>query len=334
VSVCPLVIDACGYVLPAAELLYERAAGPLRGYWPRLEERLALTAATPGIGDWDSSYTRFVASTDMADAVAGTLPKPARFPRPPRPRPDIETRVLHDNAKGRLRALDRLAIDVQLLHPGHGVDVVMELDSVVAALLLGAYNRYVTTYCEADPRRLKAVLQLHAGEPSWSAEELRELAGDPSVAGITVHFPEGYAPDRPELAPIWEKLAETGLALIHRPSAAIPTAEPAQLLAALRSPAARRSWPAARIAFIGWPRGALAGLAPEVTATDGDRLFVAVENPSEAAPCIGSASPIFCSHFPFEGPEFADFRNGDQHARSALRENALSLLDLMSARRS
>ncbi len=37
------VVDVCGYVLPAAELLYESADGPLRGHWPQLEARWLST---------------------------------------------------------------------------------------------------------------------------------------------------------------------------------------------------------------------------------------------------------------------------------------------------
>lgn len=329
----PPIIDACGYVLPAAELLYERAAGPLRGYWPRLEERIALTAPTPGIGDWDSSYTRFVAASEMADAIAGTRRKPARFPRSPHARDDLEKRVLHDNPRGRLRALDRRGIGTQFLHPGAGLDVVIELDVVVAALLFGAYNRYVTTYCEADPRRLKAVLQLHAQEPEWSVQELRELAADASVVGVTIHFPAEVAPDQAELAPVWEAIAETGLPLIHRPGASAAIWDPPRFTRHLQDASIRRLGPNLRIAFVGWPQAALVAWARVPVGEASERIFFSAEMPFDTGTGV---SLVLGSHFPFEEPGLFDQialpRSGDPRGWAQLAENGQGLLSRISRR--
>ena len=202
------IIDGCGYLLPAAELLYERGLGPLRGHWSELEQRLALTAPTSGIGDWNSAYTRFVALDDIAKAKPGSIATPATLPRTAIAHDDIEVRVLHDNRLGRLRALDRLGIDVQLLHPGPDIDVVMELDRAESTLLLNAYNSYVTTFCEADPQRLKAILQLNAQETEWSAQELLAFAGHPSVAGVTLHSPHDTGLDSLDLTHLWDALAQ------------------------------------------------------------------------------------------------------------------------------
>ncbi len=335
------IIDVCGYVLPAAELLYERGLGALRGHWPEFEQRLALTAPTPGIGDWNSSYTRFVAARDIAKATLGTLPTPAALPREQHPHDDLEHRILHDNRLGRLRALDRLGIDVQLLHPGPGIDVVMELDKAEAALLFNAYNSYVTTFCEADPQRLKAVLQLNAVETEWSAQELLGFAGHPSIAGVTLHLPEGVALGDIDLAPVWEALARTGLPLIHRPT--LFAIEPPQLVEHLLRAGVFDRWPTLRIAFVGWPPDMLAGWAgalwpqqPQLATSLADRISFAVETlrVEDQGGSMAREVPIetllWASHFPFEGAplgaQIAQARQGDPLACAVLNDNPRRLL--------
>lgn len=332
------IIDVCGYVLPAAELLYERGLGPLRGHWPELEARLALTAPTPGIGDWNSAYTRFVAAGDIAWAKPGSRATPATLPRAGRARETLEYRVLHDNRPGRLRALDALGVDMQLLHPGHGIDVVMEMDRAESALLFNAYNSYVTTFCEADPQRLKSVLQLNAAETEWSAQELAGFASHPSLAGVTLHFPRDAGPDALDLTQLWDALARSGLPLIHRP--ALFAWEPPRLADHLLASGAFERWPNLRIAFIGWPQEALAGWADALWPKDGngaaERIAFAVETlrvedqGGVAARDVPIEALLWASHFPFEDPASADqiasARDGDPLACAALIDNPRRLL--------
>lgn len=324
------IVDFCGYLLPAAELLYERGLGPLRGHWPELEVRLALTAPTAGIGDWNSSYTRFVAAKDIAQARPGSQPTQATLPRPLRIRDSLEHRVLHDNRLGRLRELDRLGIDVQLLHPGPGIDVVMELEKAEAALLFNAYNSYVTTFCEADPQRLKAVLQFNAVETEWSAQELLSFADHPSVAGVTLHVPADSGLDRLDLSPFWDALARSGLPLIHRPT--LFAWEPSQLMEHLLGKGVFRRWPNLRVVFAGWSGETLAGGAAAFWPEKSDReaavqgISFAVETVSaEAADGIPAEALLWSSHFPFERagvPEqIEQARQGDPRARAVLSDN-------------
>ena len=334
-------------VLPAAELLYERGLGPLRGHWSELEQRLALTAPTSGIGDWNSAYTRFVALDDIAKAKPGSIATPATLPRTAIAHDDIEVRVLHDNRLGRLRALDRLGIDVQLLHPGPDIDVVMELDRAESTLLLNAYNSYVTTFCEADPQRLKAVLQLNAGETEWSAQELIAFAGHPSAAGVTLHFPRDAGPDSLDMTQLWDALARTGLPLIHRPT--LFACDPPRLVEHLLRSEVLARWPALRLAFVGWPQeewagwaGALwpkhaAGSASRTSSVPlAERIAFAVETlrvedqGGASVRDVPIEALLWASHFPFEtatsAGQILSARNGDPLACAALIDNPRRLL--------
>ncbi|WP_028922483.1 amidohydrolase family protein [Pseudonocardia acaciae] len=287
------VVDLCGYVLPAAELLYERGDGPLRGHWSRLEAHLEPTAVTPGVGDWTRPYLRFVRDAGPA------------LPRPPAGRDDVEPGVLHDNPSGRLRALDRVGIDVQFIHPGPGVDAVSSLGVDVAVALLAAYNRYVTTYCEADPDRLKAVVQVLGAEPAWSASEIRDLAADPSVAGVTVHLPVDVSPDHRNFDGVWDALEQTGLPLVYRPGSAARLWAPPRLASYLHHTGVLDRWPGVRMILVHAPVGESYG-----------RLLWAVPTVDLADP----AGLLWASHFPFDDPrhtadQIRRARRGDGHGR-------------------
>jgi predicted TIM-barrel fold metal-dependent hydrolase len=126
-----------------------------------------------------------------------------------------EPGVLHDNPDGRLRWLDAAGIDVQLVLPGGATAASTSVELAIAVGLMSSYNRYIAGYCEADPARLKAVIQLHGGEPSWSVEELHRWAGERSVAAFSLCLPPELAVDDPSLAPIWRASGELDLPLVH-----------------------------------------------------------------------------------------------------------------------
>jgi hypothetical protein len=210
----PTAIDINGYVAPAMELVYERSTAELRGQWLDIERRLALTRPIPGIGDWVAPYLRLVAD----DVEVGDL-GPPRLPPHGAIFPGIEPGVLQDRPRARLRAMGMAGIGIQLINPTPGIDYADRLESNLTAGIFAAYNQYVTTYCEEDPARLRAVIQVHGLEPQWSALEVRELAAHASVAAVTIHLPVRMAPDDPSLTQLWGAVEETGLPVLHRPGA-------------------------------------------------------------------------------------------------------------------
>lgn len=301
------VIDVCGYVLPAAELLYERAVGPLRGHWPDLGGRLALTLPTPGIGDWNSCYTRFVSDADIGHAADGSPATPSPLPAPVAQRRDfLEPRILHDNARGRLRALENLGIDVQILHPAAGLDTLTELGTAAGALLFNAYNSYVTSYCEKGLKHLKAVLQLHPLATEWAGSELGWWGAHPAVAGVTIHLPASLAADSPELVEVCETVASAGLTLFHRAGSSAAQWTPPAFLSFLKRHGLLDRYPNLTVALVGWPEEKLAEWAPDLwpTAAGSGRVLAAVGS-------VGSlpgreTTALWATSFPFDAPDLAE----------------------------
>lgn len=291
------VTDLGGKLAPAMELIYERGTPAFRGQWLDIERRLVLVRPRPDAGDWASPYL----SLARERAVRETAPSGAAE--------TVEAGVLQDNPAGRLRAMDAAGVATQLLSPEGSVDACFPLPSNLAVGMLGAYNLYATTYCEADPARLKAVLQVHGGEPQWSAKEILAFGADPAVAAVTVFLPIKLAPDSPNFAQIWEALEETGLPLYFRPAVAARAWTPQRLLTYLSLSGVLERHPALRIAFampagadwLGeWLRGARrsgrsAAAAEELLAAR--RVFAQLApspppDPSAAAPADAGDGPL------------------------------------------
>lgn len=200
------VIDTDSHVAPAVELLYEQGAPEFRGRWEQLKLHLKLRESLPSRpGDWERPWLEL--------AVAPSLY--ADSPSDPGDSSDVEAGVLHDNPGGRLRFMDSEGIDEQLILPGGVAAASTGLDVGLSTGLLASYNRYVLDYCAADPRRLRAAIQLHGADPEWSAAEIARHADAVAVAAFTVCLPEGLAIDDPSLEPIWAASAEADLPLFH-----------------------------------------------------------------------------------------------------------------------
>lgn len=234
------VIDLDGRVAPSVELIYERGTPAFRSQWLDIERQLVLARPRADAGDWLSPYLSL--EDDRSIRALGHAE---------RGETTIEEGVLQDNASGRLRAMNRAGVAVQLLNPMGSIDACFALPPNLAVGMLGAYNRYLTTYCEADPARLKAVIQVHGSEPQWSANEIIELAADPAVAAVTVFLPIKVAPDSSSFAQIWGALEETGLPLICRPEVAIRAWTPQRLLTYLDLSDVLERRPAVKVAFVG-----------------------------------------------------------------------------------
>ncbi len=306
----PSTIDLGAYVAPGIELIYERAPGEFRGQWEVLQQY--LTIAHPGLGDR--------ATPHLTLTVDGRRPRSGVWDDPSTATWDsrshtVERGILHDNPGGRLRAMDELGIGVQLLSPGSTIAAARWLPSNLAAGVLGAFNQYALAYCDEDPRRLKCVVQLHGGEPEWSAAELRELAAEDAVAAATLWLPAKVAPDDRRFAPIWHVLEETGVPLLHRPSVCTPVWEPRRMLAFLAYTGILERFPSIRIAFaetgLGWAGDWLEHLSRIAPAAGMDRhwatgrLFVTVgadddeETIAHAADALGEQALLWESDFPF-----------------------------------
>ncbi len=326
-----MTVDVHTFVAPALECVYDDSSEALRSYWPEIEQHMALTRPTPGVGDWPASYLR------IADAD-GDGPSRAPFPSAGRTTFDPEPGVLHDNAAGRLRAMDRLDVAAHVVSPALKLDVDDTIGSHVSRMLLDAYNRYAIRYCAAAPERLGAVVQLHGHEPHWSADQLDELAQADSVVAFSLRLLPRIAPDSPYFAPIWQAIERTGLPLLHRPSEATSWWTPRRLLSYLALTGILERQPELKLIFAGWPAGWMADWleAPASLllryATAG-RVFVGLdpaETPQDVRRILDAAGDgwlLWQSGFPFGSDEQAPLASLAPATRErVLAENAVACL--------
>lgn len=302
------VVDFQTYTMPAMELVYERGTPQFRGQWPVIEKLLAIAAPQAGIGDWEDPYLYL---PDSGEPVFGANPHvvmPAGIELPEKPAGELENGILHDNPGGRLKAMDAAGVDVQVISPGPSIDACITLPTNLAAGVLGAYNRYVTTYCEDTPERLKAILQVHGGEPTWSAREIRELAADPSVAGVAICLPVKLAPDAEAFRTIWDAVRDSGLPVVLRPGFAAAIWTPRRFLSYLRQSGLLERFPQIRFVFTGFGTEWLTeGVADE----DADRVYATVtgrepdEEIARAASALAAGHLLWGSTFPYCGDGYS-----------------------------
>jgi hypothetical protein len=109
----------------------------------------------------------------------------------------------------------------------------------------------VLDYCGVAPYRLRAVIQVHGGEPYWAAREIRDLASEAAVAAVSVSLPVRIAPDERNFDPIWAALDATGLPLLHRPTFCARVWTPQRLLRYLSATGVLERFARVRLGFLG-----------------------------------------------------------------------------------
>ncbi|MBS1871503.1 MAG: amidohydrolase family protein [Actinobacteria bacterium] len=314
-TTAPGALDLHACLAPGIELVYERGTPESRTQWLDVERQLVLARPRTGAGDWTAPYLSLEHERDVR-----LLPRngagPAGAP---------EAGILQDNARGRLRALDAAGVAVQLLSPAGSIDAAAALPANLAVGLFGGYNQYALAYCAADPSRLKAAIQVHGGEPIWSAQEIRALAGEPAVAAVSVCLPVKIAPDSAAFAPLWEALEQTGLPLLFRPGFGARAWTPERTLGYLALTGLLERHASVRIAIAGsgagwlaaWGRRAreMPGEAAAVRALEQGSVVATASDREDAAAIervvaqLGDACLAWGSGFPLagaaEGPPLA-----------------------------
>jgi predicted TIM-barrel fold metal-dependent hydrolase len=223
------IVDTDTHVVPAMELLHDYGSEELKSRWDELAPYLQLNQnPRTAYGDWERpNYTLSVAPYQYSRRLgekSGDDPKIATGKDARSPlaqavskgaKESPEPGVSHDNAEGRIRAMDREGADVHLLIPGTFAMASTALDSSLSVELLAAYNRYIVDYASADPVRLRPSIQVHGGEPEWSAAEIKRHSEERSVGAVTVVLPQDVPVDDPDLHPVWQAMDEADLPLLH-----------------------------------------------------------------------------------------------------------------------
>ena len=223
------VIDADGHVFetPAMYELFRRE------YLPSDKARALgelMERARERFGTQDVSTTHIW-------AVEGRTPFLERD-RPLGPASDT-LRVTHDSAgakdgteaardmldpQGRLRDMDREAIDVSVIYPSSLASFCALEDPGLETAIYQAYNRWCADYCAAEPKRLKFVAVVSMRDIESGVAEARRAAGDDTMLAVycSTHMDDRQL-DQPSFDPIWRVAQDLDLpAVIHHASAALP----------------------------------------------------------------------------------------------------------------
>src|SRR5215510_10241521 len=221
------VIDSDTHVNPSMDVLLRYADTPLRDRMGDLAPYLRKVKVSPGRGDAEDRTESTILSIKQLrySRVAGAKPSPPTGPEGDRgflsarthmvTRQPITARVAEDNAQGRLADMDTEGRDIDFIIPGPWAYGAPALAPHLTRGLYRAYHRYMAEYCGTDARRLKSMVLALAADPGWSAQVIREHAGDDWVAAVWPLLPEGQPVDDPDLEPIWAAADEADLPIMY-----------------------------------------------------------------------------------------------------------------------
>lgn len=114
--------------------------------------------------------------------------------------------------EARIRDLDRLGIDVQLLFPST-LYARLSSDPGLEAALFRAYNRYMGNQCAAYPKSLKWTGLLPLRDAREACQAIDEMASLGASAAVVYGTTGELLLSHPSLAPVWDEFARAGLPL-------------------------------------------------------------------------------------------------------------------------
>ena len=112
----------------------------------------------------------------------------------------------------RLRDLDTLGIDAQLLFPS-SLYACMGADPFFEAAMFRAYNRYAGRQCKTNPKRLKWAGLLPLRDSREAIEALREMQELGASTAVVFGTVGERLLSHKSFTPIWDEFARTGLPL-------------------------------------------------------------------------------------------------------------------------
>ena len=131
-------------------------------------------------------------------------------------RVDPQHGVSDENAEGRLMDMDLEGRDVDVIIPGTWANGLTSLDDVTLAEgLYTAYHRYMGEFCSKEPSRLKSLILAPTADIEWTVSEVKALAAESWVVGVSPILPEGMPVDHPALDPLWEVMNDAHLPILH-----------------------------------------------------------------------------------------------------------------------
>lgn len=114
--------------------------------------------------------------------------------------------------EARLRDLDRMGIDAQVLFPTT-LYAKLTSDPGFEAALYRAYNRYMGRQCKSAPKRLKWAALLPLREPRQAFEAIEEMRALGAAAAVVYGTVGERLLSDPSFTPVWDEFYRTGLPL-------------------------------------------------------------------------------------------------------------------------
>lgn len=112
-----------------------------------------------------------------------------------------------DDVTGRLKDMDLLGIDIQIVYPTALVGAVDIEDRGLAAAVCRAYNNYLADRCRKAPDRIKGIAIVPLQDPKAAAMETRRAVSELGMVGVTIPGMLGNRPlHDPEFLPFFEEV--------------------------------------------------------------------------------------------------------------------------------
>ena len=103
-----------------------------------------------------------------------------------------------------IKDMDLDGVDVGILYPTTGLQLYKIPDGELLTAMFKTYNDWLNEFCQASPKRLKAIATLNIDDVSQGVAELEHRAKQGFVgATIPVYPPEGRRYDSPEYDRLW-----------------------------------------------------------------------------------------------------------------------------------
>ncbi len=114
-----------------------------------------------------------------------------------------------DDIEGRIRDLDQMEIDFQIVYPTALVWVFDLENKELAGAVCRAYNNYIAEQCSKAPKRLGGVALVPIQDPPAAAEEARRAVGKLGLNGVVLPGIVGHTPlHAKEFIPFFETMNE------------------------------------------------------------------------------------------------------------------------------
>jgi predicted TIM-barrel fold metal-dependent hydrolase len=145
--------------------------------------------------------------TSKIDGLAPTYTEEDRTQHPP------GTKGLHD-IPARLRAMDELGVDVQILFPTAWINTDVQ-DPVIDAALKRSCNRWLAERTKLSGGRLRWLVNTPTGDMNAALEELEFGADNGAVGLFLLGEVNGLHVGHPALFPLYQKAEELGLVVSY-----------------------------------------------------------------------------------------------------------------------